>query len=466
VDLVYRITEGPRTTIDQIVLVGNQNSRPTFIRRMTSLKVGAPLSTGQLLTAESNLYNLNIFDWVSIQPPQPITTQTETKVLEQVHEEPRNTIDYGGGIEVIPRSGNIPVGEVALPGIPPIGLGSKFETSQQSFFGPRGTFDFTRRNFFGRAETFSATAVASRLDQNVALSFLIPHFRESAWSSSISLSGERTTENPVYSADVAIASVQFQRALNAKRTQNVIFQYNFNWTVLTHVTIPDLVPPQDQRVRLSTFSGEYSRDTRDNPLDARHGQYQLLDFGVTGTPLGSTEDFVSLLGQTAFYFPVRSWLVWANNFRLGLAIPYSGSHVPLSQEYFSGGADSLRGFPINGAGPQRPVQVCSNPEDLETCSLITVPVGGEALFIFNTEARFPIPIHLLKGLGGVFFYDGGNVYAHVNLPLMVRDYTNTIGIGLRYDTPVGPVRFDVGRNLNPIPGLNATQYFVTLGQTF
>jgi outer membrane protein insertion porin family len=160
-------------------------------------------------------------------------------------------------------------------------------------------------------------------------------------------------------------------------------------------------------VRLSTISAELVRDTRDKPLDAHRGFYQTFDFGVTPTALGSSADFVRFLGQTAYYRQVKPWLVLANNVRLGLAVPFGGTDVPLSERFFSGGADSLRGFPINGAGPQRPVQVCSNPNDPTTCTLISVPVGGDMLFVVNSEARFPIP--LKSGLGGVVFYDGGNV---------------------------------------------------------
>jgi outer membrane translocation and assembly module TamA len=82
----------------------------------------------------------------------------------------------------------------------------------------------------------------------------------------------------------------------------------------------------------------------------------------------------------------------------------------------------------------------------------------------NSEARFPIP--LKKGLGGVIFYDGGNVYDRINVRRLFNDYSNTLGFGIRYQTPVGPVRVDIGRNLNPITGLKSTQIFVTLGQSF
>jgi len=95
---------------------------------------------------------------------------------------------------------------------------------------------------------------------------------------------------------------------------------------------------------------------------------------------------------------------------------------------------------------------------------ISVPVGGRQLFIFNSEVRFPLGIN--KNLGGVIFYDGGNVYNAINFNDFVNNYTNTIGVGLRYATPIGPVRIDVGRNLNPVPGLSATQYYITIGQSF
>jgi outer membrane protein insertion porin family len=135
----------------------------------------------------------------------------------------------------------------------------------------------------------------------------------------------------------------------------------------------------------------------------------------------------------------------------------------LSETFFSGGGSTLRGFPLNGAGPQRDVQVCGVPGDQNTCAQISVPVGGPQLFILNSELRFPT--HLLDRLGGVVFYDGGNVFRSIGLG-DAGNYSNTIGFGLRYSTPVGPVRVDIGRNLNPLTGVSATQFFITLGQAF
>jgi len=216
-------------------------------------------------------------------------------------------------------------------------------------------------------------------------------------------------------------------------------------------------------VRLSTFSGTLIHDTRDKPLDAHKGIFGTIDLGITPTALGSSADFAKLFGQVAHYQPFHA-IVFANSIRVGLASPFANSFVPTSQLFFSGGGTSLRGFPINQAGPQRLVPFCNVLQGESGCVNITVPVGGKQLFIFNSEVRFPLGI--MKALGGVVFYDGGNVYRAINLHDFVRNYTNTVGFGLRYSTPIGPVRFDIGRNLNPVPGINPLQYYITIGQAF
>jgi outer membrane protein assembly factor BamA len=151
--------------------------------------------------------------------------------------------------------------------------------------------------------------------------------------------------------------------------------------------------------------------------------------------------------------------------RLGLEGSFGNSEVPLSSRFFTGGGSTLRGFPLNGAGPQQAITVCGTPGVISTCAPITVPQGGNQLLIINSELRFPLD-KIKKDLGIVTFYDGGNVFPTVGLHDFTELYSNSVGIGFRYGTPVGPLRLDIGRNLNPIPGIKATQYFVTLGQAF
>ena len=466
VDVTFTVDEGPRAYVSNVVMLGQQHTKPQFVQLVAGglVKEGQPQSQRNFLQAESNLYDLGVFDWASVMPLRPIVDQTQEEVLEKVHESPLNSMDIGGGLEIIPRDGSIPVNSVAVPGLPPISIGNKFKVSQKSYVGPRFEFAFTRHNIRGRAETATIGTIASRLDQKAFFNYADPHLHSSSWNSLFSVSAERTTENPVYTAELFDVSFQVDKPLDAKRTKHLIGRYSFNRTNIYDVLIPNLVLPQDRHVRLSTFDAEYVRDTRDKPLDAHHGVYQTFDAGITSTALGASANFIRVLGQSAFYIPMKPWLVWANNFRLGFAIPYSSSYVPISERFFTGGADSLRGFPINGAGPQRALPVCPNPSDPSTCSLISVPLGGNMLFIVNSEARFPLPVY--HSLGGVVFYDGGNVYSNIRLSQFIGNFTHSVGVGLRYDTPVGPVRFDFGYRITNVPGVKATQYFVTLGQSF
>jgi len=410
------------------------------------------------------LYTLGIFDWAEVNPRRPITTQSDEDVVLKLHESKRNSITYGFGFDVINRGGSLPSGTVAVPGIPPVGLPSGFKTSEKTFWGPRGSFEYTRINMRGRAETLSVSVLAARLDQRGTFTYNIPSFRNSSWTATGNAQAEHNSENPIFTSNIAQGGIQFERNLNAKKTKTLILRYNLSYTSLSQLLIPDLVPFEDQTVRLSTISATYLRDTRDNALDAHKGIYQSFELGLNAIPLGSSVNFGRFLGQTAYYRAIGAGIIWANSIRLGIEQDFANSRVPLSEKFFSGGGSTLRGIPLNGAGPQRVVTACGDPADASTCAPIVVPVGGNQLLILNTELRIPLPIK--KGLSFAAFYDGGNVYQHVGFHDVLSDFTNNVGFGFRYSTPVGPIRIDIGHNLNSLPGIKPTQVFVTLGQAF
>jgi outer membrane protein insertion porin family len=463
-DVTYAITEHQLVRVGEVVYLGQNQTRLSLIKKTAKVPTESPMRRGEMLQAESRLYDLNIFDWSSVGPRRPITDQTEEETLVKVHEAKRNEITYGFGFEVSHRGGNVPSGTVAVPGLPTIGLGkNKLAPSQSTFASPRGSVAFTRRNMRGLAETASAAIVLSRLDQRAFTTYGQPHFFSSDWSSLTSLSVERTTENPLFAARLGDASFQVERLISRKYNTRLQIRYDFNKTILSNLLVPALVLSQDRNVHLSTFSGSLIHDTRDKPLDAHKGTYGTVNLGITPTALGSSANFAKLFAQYAYYKPFHA-IVFANSIRLGLSKAFAGSFVPTSQLFFSGGGTSLRGFPLNEAGPQRIVPFCAGLQNQNGCVNVTVPVGGRELFILNSEVRFPLGI--MKALGGVVFYDGGNVYQGINFHGFVRDYSNTVGFGLRYATPIGPVRIDIGRNLNPVPGLTPTQYYITIGQAF
>ncbi len=467
--VVYTIYEGPQVETASVVILGREYTKQWFISRTTAIATGRALREDELLSSENRLYTAGIFDWAEVDPRRQITTQHKEDVLVKVHEAKRNTIAYGFGFDVINRGGSVPGGTVVVPGLPPVGLPSNFKTSQKTFWGPRGNFEYTRKNVRGLGETISIGALAARLDQRGSAVYTDPHFLGTNWSSNLSLGGEHNSENPIFTSRIGQAGYQLQHALNPDRTQNIFLRYGYQATGVTDLLIPELVPPEDQHVRLSAVSASYVRDTRDSPVDAHKGIYETLELEVNPEALGSSVSFARLLGQTAYYKQLSGGVVWANSLRIGVEQSFAGSHVPLSEKFFSGGGSTLRGFPLNGAGPQHDITVCSNPADTSTCAPIRVPIGGNQLLIVNSELRVPVPMDLPllgKNLGVAVFYDGGNVFQHVGFNDIAANYTNNIGGGIRYKTPLGPIRIDIGHNLNGLAGIKSTQFFVTLGQAF
>jgi len=466
INVVYHIYEGPKVVTGELLTLGRVQTKQRLIDRDASvIKPEKPLTETDLLTAGSKLYDhTGVFDWAEVDPKRQITTQTNEDVLIKVHEAKRNDFTYGFGFEVINRGGSIPSGTVTLPNLPPVGLPATYTTSETTFYGPRGTAQYTRNNVDGKGDSLTFTGFAGRLDQRGAAYYIVPDIRWTSWKATTSISAERNEENPVFSAQEELASYQLQRSIDHAKKDTLFLRYSFSQTDLTRIEIPGLVPTADQHVRLSGIGANVTRDTRDNPMDEHKGVLQSIELDFNSTKLGSSVDFAKLTTQAAYYKQGFHNIVWANSIRIGLAQPFSNSRVPLSEEFFSGGGNSLRGFPLDGAGPQRAIELSVNGCSSPNCPQILVPSGGSELLIINSEARIPVPFK--KGLSVVPFYDGGNVFPIPGFHDFASLYSNNVGVGFRYSTPVGPIRFDLGRNLNPVQGINATQYFISIGQAF
>jgi outer membrane protein insertion porin family len=462
--VVYKINEGPQVKTSNILTVGNNVTKEALIAKQTRpLKVGLPLTEREILESESRLFATGVFDWAEVNPRRQITSQEQEDVIVKVHESKRNSMTYGFGYELVNKGGSVPTGTVALPGLPPVGLPGTFKTNQRRVSGPRVNFQYTRSNVRGKAETITLGGLYGPLDRRASIVFSDPNFRWTDWTASLTTTLEQNKENPIFDSRLGQFGFQLQKPLNAKKTQTLSLRYTLTQTGLTNLAIPELVPKEDLHTRLSTLAAVWTRDTRDNPLDAHTGLYNSVELDMNPAIVGSNVNFAKLVAQAAAYKKLKG-IVWANSLRVGFAAASSGSHVPLSQKFFSGGGSTLRGFPLNGAGPQTTVPVCSNSSDSSTCAFIQVPTGGTQLFILNSEFRIPLP--LKKGLSFATFYDGGNVFDRIGFKNFAQQYSNSVGIGFRYATPVGPIRVDLGHNLSPLPGIKATQIFITLGQAF
>src|SRR5262249_50579 len=153
----------------------------------------------------------------------------------------------------------------------------------------------------GRAESYTFSAYAGRLDQRGTFAYTDPYLFGSSWTGSALLSAEHNSQNPIFTARLGNVGYQIQKPLNKKKTTNLFFKYNFQETRIRNLLIADLVPPDQLNVHLSTLSASYIHDTRDNPLDAHRGFYASYQIGVNPAWLGSNFSFAQFLSQDAYY---------------------------------------------------------------------------------------------------------------------------------------------------------------------
>src|SRR5260370_11050553 len=226
VDVTYKITEKQQVQVDEVVLLGDKQTRASLIRKTAKITPEAPLSQRALLVGESGLHDLGIFDWASVDSRRPITDQTNEDVLVKLHEAGRNEITYGFGLQVARRGGNIPSGTIALPGLPPITSGAaNFTADEKTFVSPRGSITFTRYNLRGLAESASPSLLGSPLDHRALVTYAQPHFRASSCCSLRHASIERTTQNPTFAARLAEGSWQVEKPLNKGKTRRTPIRY-------------------------------------------------------------------------------------------------------------------------------------------------------------------------------------------------------------------------------------------------
>jgi outer membrane protein insertion porin family len=497
--LIYKVQEGQRVIVRNVFLAGYKHTRAYVIERQVKLEAGQPLREGDVVASQQRLYNLGIFNRVTIDSQNASGTDPEKDVVVLVEEAKRYTIAYGGGFEVQ---------RLASTTDP---------TGGQVQAAPRGILELSKQNLTGRADSLSLKIRGSTIQGRALLAYTAP---DTLGKQDLSMQAtayiEKTQDINTFTQLRYEGNLQLSDQLSLR--SSLLVRYAFRKVTLSNLNIPPQeVPLWNQPTLVSEFSGTWFRDTRNNPADASKGSFNTADVSVAGTALGSSASFIRVFLQNSTYRPITRNVSFARSIRLGILQPYASTVsltfpapttqpppqvIPLPERLFGGGGTSLRGFALNQAGPRD--------------SITGFPVGGQAMLILNQELRFPMKLPIIGSkLGGAVFYDGGNVYsrfARINLrwsppkPVFKPAYpgeppgrfnpteclynctnelnyfSHTIGFGLRYGTPIGPIRIDLGYELNQaefvIPCKNAAaicqqgtrlpkvQVFFNLGSSF
>jgi outer membrane protein assembly factor BamA len=460
VQLTYHIEEGPQIRVRKVLYSGYEHTRLGVIKREVEVKPNAPLRQGEVVETQRRLYNMGVFNRVTIEPQNPAGTDLDKDIVALVEEAKRYTLAYGGGFEVqrLASTSNPVGGEVQAA--------------------PRGVLEISKLNLTGHGDSLSLKLRGSTIEDRALLTYTDPDtFGHKEFSFQANAYTEKTQDINTFTEMRYEGSLQLTEQVTPRTT--LIYRYVFRKVLVSNIneTInPLAIPLFQQPTLVSQFGVTWVLDRRDNPADATKGSYNSADFGVADGYIGSSASFLRFYYQNSTYYRIKRRFSFARSIRIGGLIPYRDTVsltfpppttpplptvIPLPERFFAGGGTSLRGFALNQAGPRDPVT--------------GFPVGGQALLVLNQELRFPMRLpYFGTSLGGALFYDGGNVYSRLNRisfrasepkptfndsdpanETCVTNCTNelnyfahTVGFGLRYATPVGPIRIDMGYQLN------------------
>jgi outer membrane protein insertion porin family len=445
VDLLCRVTPGPQEFVRGVQVLGLTRTRPKLVQKHLDIHEGDPLSLPDIDRVQRSLDNLGVFARVDSAIENPDGDETYKYVLYDVDEASRYNVRVGVGAEIAQLGAttanlNAPEGRTG--------------------FSPRFLLDVDRIDFMGTGDTVSFDGRYSNLEQRLGVNYVIPHFlNEQGSTLTFSALYDVAANVQTFSAKREETSVQLSQKLSKPST--ILFSYAYRRVSTYNIAIPDLLVPQlAQPIRIGIFSANYVQDRRDSPTNPTKGIYNTLAVGVASNFLGSERNFLRVLGRNATYYRLPRHMVLARQVTFGVIKPYSTSAslspldaVPLPERFFGGGDLTNRGFGENQAGP-RDIGSSVGPDGTAT-QPTGFPIGGNALFFNNTELRFPL---YGANIDGVFFHDMGNIYTNLSsMSFRVhqdndQDFNymvHAVGFGLRYRTPVGPIRADFAYSINP-----------------
>jgi len=439
VNVVYRISRGPEVYIDRIEISGNTKTRDKVIRRELDLQEQQRFSGSKLRRSQEKLRRLGFFQDVNI-TTRKADRPDRLDLLVDVKEASTGSFAAGAGV-----------------------------SSGESFL---FNLRLAEINLFGRGQRLVANADFGSLTRNLSLSFTEPYFQDT---------------DLTVRADAFNWELEFDEFTRAGTGGGVRLLYPFSalgWDQLWGVSLLDTRLGLEYRIENASIEDVSStasavilseqgtsltssiiprlyRDTRNHPFDPTSGSMQ--DFSIEVAGLGGDSQFIKAESRARWYIPVWKKPGWgtftaSTGWTFGYGFGYGDKRdLPLFERYFPGGINSIRGYEIRSLGPrvavfsqEREPGTCN--DDLDNCQSRLVRrdvIGGSQELIFNNEFIFPIVESL--GLKGVIFLDAGEAYS-ASQGIRFEDMRTSIGFGVRWLSPMGPLRIEIGFPLNPRVG--------------
>ena len=420
--VTFDIQEGRRVKIEKIIIAGNIVTRKSTIIRELRVEESDYARLGLIRESKRRLENLGIFTEIKIEEAR-LSPESENLIIS-VREGERNYVSLGVGLETKnePRAFAVWNNVMRL----------------------RGTAELIRNNIFGRAAQLSLVGQFSLREKRGVISWEQPYFFGmplqtylNAWlerEERISFSFERkgislTTVKPLSESSLFLTTLRWAR------------------TTLFDLQISESeIDRQYSPFSASSISGSFIWDRRDDPFNPRRGHFFSFACEWAFALFKAESAFLKNFLKYQQYLPVIPGITFSSTFRLGLG----RGRMPIHERFFAGGSNSFRGERFDELGPK-------DPHSLK-------PVGGKAIFLMNLELTIPL-LSSFRDLFATLFYDTGNVFAK-RKQMSLAGFQDAIGVGLRYRTPLGPIRFELGWNLDTPEGEGKVLAFITIGNVF
>ncbi len=420
VDIVINMNKGDLVYINRITIRGNTRTRDKVIRRELLIREKGVFDSKALRLSHQRLQRLDFFEDVSI-TPEPTPDKTKMDLVVEVKEKPTGAFSVGAGYSSVDS------------------LMFMAEVSQN--------------NFLGKGQRLALSGSISGTAARYNLSFTEPHFYDTQLMMGADLySWERDYDT--YTRDSRGFSLRF--GYPVWELWNASFSYGFDDTELLDVdldnTAPSIIDSLDINVT-SYVSFNLSRDTRNNLYTTTRGSVNILHTKYAGGILGGDSQFTKVDGFTRWFYPgfFIDETAFHVKFSAGQVWENEAGKLPDYEKFYLGGINTIRGFKTRSIA----VEV-TDPE-----TGVVYKVGGKNMWFTNLEYHFP----LVKagGLRGLVFYDAGNVYDN---NWNFNNIKQSVGTGLRWMSPMGPMRLEWGYVINPEPWEDSSNWEFSMGGNF
>ena len=395
-----------------IKVEGNEKVASYIIEREADFKEGKIFSLSEMNETQANIFQLGLFRSVVIDPVYNDEEQI-ADIAIVVKERKQGSVKIGGG----------------------------FGTEDKL----RGQVIWTQRNFFGGGRRLEVSGKFSFITQRVSKTVIQPFIAGKNSNLSGTLNFQRD-DVPSFKGRSFLTTAALTK--DFWKYYSVFSSLNLQFSKIEDSATRTPEERSRENFFLTFINLGLERDTTDNILNPTSGTVVSTGLESSFSALGSDVNYLKGTIELRGYKEYRD-VVFAKKFTIGVIQPFGSTQtldVPIFKRFFAGGSTSMRGFPFQKLGP------LDRNND---------PLGGNSLLVGSFEVRYPI----YGDFGGVAFLDYGNVYTDEwSFPL--QDIKYAPGLGLRYDTIIGPVRFDVGYALNPEPGITRIQFFISIGQAF